>query len=70
MGRWDSVIPRQQRLELMQKIENELKNCGITETQLEAAKTDWHFYNVIDQAYPAYKIIHLCNSASDTFFAS
>jgi len=33
-GRWGSGMPRSQRYELMQKIESELKKCGVEDSQL------------------------------------
>jgi hypothetical protein len=49
-GRWGSGMPRSQRYELMQKIESELKKCGVEDSQLEKFKQDWHFYNTFDLA--------------------
>ncbi len=52
MGLWDSMIPRQQRFEIMEKIENELRSNGVDPAQLEDAKADWHHFNIIDLARP------------------
>ena len=52
MGRWDSMVPRRQRYEIMEKIEGELQKNGVPKEQLEAAKRDWHNYNIIDLARP------------------
>lgn len=57
MGRWDSAMPRHQKYELLQRIERELKNCGINEEQLEQAKSDWHFYNIFDLSSPIFEKI-------------
>ncbi|WP_136066925.1 hypothetical protein [Modicisalibacter radicis] len=54
-GRWGSGIPRSQKYELMQKIERELKNCGLDDSQVEQAKKDWHYYNVFDLASPIFQ---------------
>lgn len=56
-GRWGSGMPRSQKYELLQRIENELKKCGVDDSQLEQAKSDWHFYNTFDLAAPVFKKI-------------
>lgn len=58
MGRWGSSIPRYQRYELMQKIEAELKKCGVSPAQLESAKSDWHYFNVFDLASPVFQKVY------------
>lgn len=57
IGRWGSAMPRHQQYELVQKIENELKKCGVIDEQLEQAKSDWHFYNTFDLSVPVFKKI-------------
>ncbi len=52
MGRWDSGIPRWKRHELIQKIEGELQRCGVSPSDIELAKGDVHFFNVIDLTFP------------------
>jgi len=54
-GRWDSAMPRAQKRELLQRIEGELRRCGVTEEQLEQAKVDWHYYNLHDLSSPIIK---------------
>ncbi len=56
-GRWGSGMPRSQKYELMQRIESELKKCGVEDSQLERAKSDWHFYNIFDLATPVFEKI-------------
>lgn len=56
-GRWDSGMPRSQKYELMQRIESELKKCGVEDSQLEQAKKDWHYYNTFDLATPIFEKI-------------
>lgn len=56
-GRWGSGIPRSQKYALMQRIESELKRCGVEESQLEQAKKDWHYYNIFDLATPIFEKI-------------
>lgn len=57
-GRWSSGMPRSQKYELMQRIESELKKCGVEDSQLEKAKQDWHFYNTFDLASPIFQKIN------------
>lgn len=57
-GRLGSGMPRSQKYELMQRIESELKRCGVEESQLEKAKEDWHFYNTFDLASPIFEKIN------------
>ena len=57
-GRWGSGMPRSQKYELMQRIESELKKCGVEDSQLEKAKQDWHFYNTFDLASPIFEKIN------------
>lgn len=52
MGRWDSMVPRKQRYEIMEQIENELLKNGVEEDVLEESKKDWHHFNIIDLARP------------------
>jgi len=54
-GRWGAVMPRSQKYELMQRIESELKRCGVEDSQLERAKNDWHHYNIFDLATPIFE---------------
>jgi hypothetical protein len=56
-GRFDSGLPRSKKYELMQRIESELKKCGVEASQLEQAKADWHFYNIFDLASPIFEKI-------------
>jgi hypothetical protein len=56
-GRWDSGMPRSQKYELIQRIERELKKCGVEDSQLEQAKSDWHYYNTFDLASPVFEKI-------------
>lgn len=56
-GRWNSGMPRSQKYELMQRIESELKKCGVEDSQLEQAKEDWHYYNIFDLASPVFEKI-------------
>jgi hypothetical protein len=53
-GRWSSAMPRHQQYELVQRIESELRKCGVSDEQLEQAKSDWHFYNTIDLSGPIF----------------
>ena len=56
-GRRGEMIPRKQRYDLMIKIESELKSCGVTDTQIEKAKQDWHAFNIHDLAAPIFQSI-------------
>jgi hypothetical protein len=56
-GRLGSAMPRSQKYELMQRIETELKKCGVDEEQLEKTKQDWHFYNIFDLSSPIFEKI-------------
>lgn len=56
-GRFDSGMPRRQKYELIQRIEGELKKCGVEDPQLEQAKNDWNFYNTFDLATPIFEKI-------------
>ncbi|QDF74341.1 MULTISPECIES: hypothetical protein [Shewanella] len=56
-GRWEAGLPRSQKYELIQRIESELKKCGVEAAQLERAKADWHFYNIFDLASPIFERI-------------
>ncbi|MDR7151334.1 hypothetical protein J2W49_003310 [Hydrogenophaga palleronii] len=56
-GRWGSGMPRTQKYELMQRIESELKKCGVEDSQLDRAKKDWHYYNIFDLATPVFEKI-------------
>lgn len=62
MGRIGTIMPRNQKYELLQKIESELKECGVTDDQLESTKTDWHFYNIFDLASPIFDELDKYNS--------
>ena len=53
-GRLGSAMPRHQKYELLQKIEGELRNCGVSDSQLEKAKADWHYYNIFDMSSPIF----------------
>lgn len=57
MGRWDSGMPRHKKHDLVQRIERELRKVGVSDTQLEQAKEDWHYYNIIDLSRPVFKSI-------------
>lgn len=52
MGRWGTIMPRRQKYALIQRIEDELKNCGVKLEQLEAAKHDWYRLNIFDMVTP------------------
>lgn len=47
-GRWDTYIPLRQQIQIIQNIESELKQLGVTDKDLDAAKADWHNYNIVD----------------------
>lgn len=51
-GRWGSGMPRSQKYELIRRIENELRRCGVSDSQIDQAKQDWHFYNLHDLSSP------------------
>lgn len=55
MGRFGTMMPRRQRYEMLTQIEREFQKCGVSLDQLEAAKVDWHFFNVFDLAAPIFK---------------
>ncbi|EGQ9781657.1 TPA: hypothetical protein I7787_21915 [Vibrio vulnificus] len=57
VGRLSSGMPRSQKYELVQRIESELKKCGVEESQLDKAKEDWHYYNTFDLATPIFNKI-------------
>ena len=66
MGRVGTIMPRKQKYELLKKIESELKECGVTDDQLESTKTDWHFYNIFDLASPIFDALHKYNRKHKT----
>ncbi|TNH19662.1 hypothetical protein [Halomonas sp. BL6] len=45
-------MPRRQRHELMERIQSELRTCGVRPEQIEKAKVDWHRFNLIDLSRP------------------
>ena len=51
-GRLDSVVPRRENFRLVNEIQKELTRNGVSETELERAKRDWHRYNLFDLARP------------------
>ena len=51
-GRYGSNMSNRQKYELVQKIESELKKCGIDESSLEKAKEDWHYFVIFDLTCP------------------
>lgn len=56
-GRIGSMMSRRKRYELQQRIENELKLCGVSEENIEKAKGDWHFFNTHDLARPVFEVL-------------
>jgi hypothetical protein len=62
MGRLCSLT-RVQKYELIQRIEQELKKCGVPDPQIEQAKSDWHYFNIYDMCTPVIKeIIDVLNN--------
>jgi hypothetical protein len=57
MGRLGSAMPRHQKHDLLQRIERELRKCGVSDAQLEQAKMDWHRYNIFDLSGPVFESI-------------
>lgn len=57
-GRWSSAMPRKQIYDLILRMEQELRKCGVTEAQLDQAKTDWHLYNQSDLRRPIIAAVH------------
>lgn len=51
-GRLGTVIPRRDRYRIMEQLESELRNVGLTESEIEDAKRDWHRFNLFDLSYP------------------
>lgn len=51
-GRWDSRLSNRDSYRITKKFEEELKKTGVTESELEEAKKDWHRYNLIDLGRP------------------
>lgn len=56
-GRIGAMMPRRKRYELQQRIESELKSCGVSEAQIEKAKGDWHFFNIHDLSQPVFQVL-------------
>jgi len=56
-GRWDSMIPRRDRYRIMRELESELRQIGMSESEIEDAKRDWHRFNLIDLSWPIFKQI-------------
>ncbi len=61
MGRIGTIMPRRQKYDLLKKIEDELRQCGVTDKQLETTKMDWHYYNLFDLSSPAFDVINEYN---------
>lgn len=57
MGRWDSGMPRNKKHDLVQRMERELRKVGVSDTQLDLAKEDWHYYNIFDLSSPVFGTI-------------
>ncbi|WP_335901489.1 hypothetical protein ACOI2Q_07040 [Shewanella algae] len=51
-GRWDSAIPRKDSYRLMEQLENELKEIGLSHDEIAKAKYEWHQFNLIDLFRP------------------
>jgi len=49
-GRWSGAIDRRERDRLRQSIENSLKDMGISGSEIEKTKHDWHRFNLFDMA--------------------
>jgi len=56
-GRIGAMMPRKKRHELMERIELELISSGVSKEQIDKSKTDWHYFNTIDLAQPAFTLI-------------
>lgn len=53
-GRLGSPIPREDRYRIMQEIESELAQLGVTKEEIEKSKHDWHRFNMRDEGKPIY----------------
>lgn len=53
-GRLGSPIPREDRYRIMQEIESELVQLGVTKEEIEKSKHDWHRFNMRDEGTPIY----------------
>ena len=51
-GRLNSAIPRKDSYRLMTEFTSKLQTLGLTESEVAAAKKDWHKYNIIDLSQP------------------
>jgi hypothetical protein len=56
-GRWNSRLPNRDSYRITKKFEEELKKTGVTKSELEEAKKEWHRYNIIDLGSPVIKAI-------------
>ncbi len=51
-GRLDSAIPRKDSYRLMTEFTSKLQTLGLSESEIAAAKKDWHKFNLIDLSQP------------------
>lgn len=58
MGRWDSGITRQEMYDLVAKLDEVLKDVGVSSDQRETFKADFYRYTAIDLAHPISKAIN------------
>lgn len=56
-GRWDSMVPRHDRYRIMEQLESELCQIGMSKTDIENAKRDWHRFNLFDLSSPVFEEI-------------
>lgn len=54
-GRWSGPIARRERDRLREDIENSLKNMGISDSEIDKTKHDWHHFNLFDLTEDIYK---------------
>ena len=58
LGRWNSAVPRRDRYRILGRFEDALRGLGVPDAELSKAKSEWHRYNLIDQARPIVQSIH------------
>lgn len=52
MGRWDSGMPRREKLDTVKQFENILRGHNVPEDKIDEALQDWHRFNTRDLAAP------------------
>jgi len=52
MGRWDSGMPRREKLDVVKQFENILRGHNVPEDKIDDALQDWHRFNTRDLAAP------------------